>query len=186
MKRTVLFVNVALVCLALTVTACGAAEPTIDTPVSEINLTTADLGAGWSVRAEQLKEQLADTLGASDLVDANMRTFEGDKAILVSQLASVKTVASAKVTMAGDFVQAFKNGMEAELPGVTFSDIETPDIGEDPVMLAATIGDLGFKAYVLAFRKANVIATLFVMGPEDIVTADVLTGYGQKLEAKIQ
>ena len=186
MNRTYLSVNVTLICLTLVTVACGAQEPTIDTPVREINLTTADLGAGWSVREEQLKEQLADTLGASDLVDANMRIFEGEEAILVSQLASVKTVASAKTTMAGDFVQAFKNGMEAELPGVTFSDAETPDVGEEPVMLAATIGDLGFEAYVLAFRKANVIVTLFVMGSEDIVTAEMLTGYGRKLEAKIQ
>lgn len=186
MNRTHLSVNVTLICLTLLTFACGAQEPTIDTPVSEVNLTAADLGAGWSVREEQLKEQLADTLGTGDLVDANMRVFDGEEAVLVSQLASVKTVASAKATMAGDYFQAFKNGMEAELPGVTFNDTETPDVGEEPIMLAATIGDLGFEAYVLAFRKANVIATLFVMGSEDVVTAGMLTEYGRKLVAKIQ
>jgi len=186
MKRTLLFVNVALVCLALVAAACGAAEPTIDTPTAEMNLTAADLGAGWSVTEEQLRDQLADTLGASDLVDANMRIFRGDQAVLVSQLASVKSVASAKATMAGDFVEAFKNGMEAQLPGVTLVEVDAPDVGEEPVMLAATIGNLGMEAYVLAFRKANVVATLFVMGPGDVATAEMLTGYGQVLEAKIQ
>jgi hypothetical protein len=186
MNRIHLYVNVTLICLALTAAACGAREPTIDTPMAEVNLTAADLGAGWSLTEEQLKDQLAATLDAGDLVDANMRIFGAESAVLVSQLASVKSVASAKATMAEDFVKAFKDGMEAQLPNITLEETDAPDVGEEPVMLAATIGDLDMKAYVLAFRKANVIVTLFAMAPADVVTAEVLIGYGQALEAKIQ
>jgi hypothetical protein len=187
MKHLRLMLSLTVMCLLLLATACGAGEPTIETPVEEMNVTAADLGPNWSLQQEQGKGELADILDAGDLADANMRVFAAaaEQTTFVSQIISVNSVASAKATMAADFVDAFTTGIQSSLPGLALDETEAPNVGDEALMLGGNMSDLGFNVYVLAFRKANVIATLFLMGPAESVTQENAVDYAQKLEAKI-
>ena len=187
MKHSRLILSLTMMCLLLGVTACGGGEPTIETPVGEMNVTAADLGPDWSLQQEQGKGELADVLDAGDLADANIRVFAAaaEQTTFVSQIISVNSVASAKATMAADFVDAFTTGIQASLPELTLDEIESPSVGDEAVMLGGNMSDLGFNVYVLAFRKANVIATLFLMGPAEFVTKEGVVDYAKKVEAKI-
>ena len=187
MKHSRLILSLTMMCLLLWVTACGAGEPTIETPVGEMNVTAADLGPDWSLQQEQGKGELADVLDAGDLADANMRIFAAatEQAMFVSQIISVNSVVSAKATMAADFVDAFTTGIKSSLPDISLEEIESPGVGDEAVMLGGNMSDMGFNVYVLAFRKANVIATLFLMGPAESVTQESMVDYAQKVEAKI-
>lgn len=187
MKHSRLIFGLTVVCLLLSITACGSGEPTIETPAAEMNLTVADLGPEWSLQQEQGKDELATTLQAGDLVDADMRIFAAaaNQTMLVSQLISVKSVVSAKTTMAGEFVQAFTTGMQSLLPGVTLEELASPNVGEESVLMGGNVPDLDFNVYILAFRKTNVIATLFLMGPAESATEESVADYARKVEAKL-
>lgn len=187
MKHFRLIFSLTMMCLLFLATACGDGEPTIETPVGEMNVTAADLGPEWSLQQEQGKDELADVLDAGDLADANMRVFAAaaEQTTFVSQIISVNSVVSAKATMAADFVDAFTTGIQSSLPGLTLDEIESPGVGDEAIMLGGNMSDLGFNVYVLAFRKANVIATLFLMGPAESVSQESAVGYARTLEAKI-
>ena len=97
MKHSRLILSLTMMCLLLWVTACGAGEPTIETPVGEMNVTAADLGPDWALQQEQGQGELADVLDAGDLADANMRVFAAaaEQTTFVSQIISVNSVVSA-------------------------------------------------------------------------------------------
>lgn len=188
MKYSRLILSLTVLCLLLPVIGCGAGEPIIEMPAGEINLTTADLGSDWALQQEQGKDTLSTTLEANNLLDANLRTFtiQAQQMVLASQVINVKSVASAKATMSGDFVDAFTTGMQSVLPNLTLEAAEDPNIGEEGTMLTGNVTDLGLKVYVIAFRKANVIVALFMMGPEDLATKETIMDYSQKLASRIQ
>jgi len=188
MKHLRVILSLTVICSLLLATGCGAGEPTIETPVEEMNVTAADLGPDWSLQQEQGKDELADILDAGDLVDANMRVFAAaaEQTTFVSQILSVNSVASAKTTMAADFVDAFTAGIRSSLPELTLEEVDPPGVGDEAIMLEGEMSNMGFNIYVLAFRKANVIATLFLMGPTEFVNQESVASYAQKVEAKIQ
>lgn len=187
LKRWILSLGV--VGWLVTLGACGAAEPIIETPAGEMNFTAADLGARWSLQSEQgLSELMTDV--PDHALDANVRSFVASDAleVLVGMTLSTKSVASAERELKGSFVQDIMTSLQEMGSDGTFEEMDPPDVGDEAIMIGGqtSISDVAVDAYALTFRKANVIAMVFLIGPEDFANSVNVTQYGEDLEARIQ
>ena len=177
-----------MICLLLSTIACGSSEPTIETPAGEMNLTAADLGPEWSLVGEQGLDEMQDMNQAPHIQDANMRMLGADTitGFVMSIVFSTKTVASAEGEMKGSTVQGFAESIQEQVPGATIETMEPPDVGDEATMVGGSHPELGLNIYMLAFRKANVIALFSLIGSADSITEETVADYTQKLEAKMQ
>lgn len=185
-----LVLGLVMVWLLISAVACGAAEPIVETAAGDINLSAADLGSGWTMQQELTKEDLF-TDAPGHVLDANQRTFVSQEVpgkVVVSHVFSTKSVASAKREMEGDLVGAMTSTFEEQASEGTMEEVEPPGIGEDDTMLegTGTISGVPMEAFVVAFRKANVFAMVFLMGPTESATTEGAVGYAQELETRIQ
>lgn len=191
MKRSRLILSLTIVCLLLSVVACGPKEEmkeeVIETPAKEMNFSAADLGPDWS----QMQDLGLDVMPALDqphIQDASMRMFGAETitGMVMSIVFSTKTVALAQEEMKGEIVQHLGRDIEEQVAGVTLETLEPPQIGDEVVMVGGNHPELGLNIYVLTFRKANVIAMFSLIGSEESVTEGVALDYARKLEAKIR
>jgi len=186
-KRLILIL---VVCLLLSVVACGGQkEPIIETPAGEMNFSAADLGPNWSLQQEQgLNEILKEV--PKHVLDANMRVFLSMEpfGVITSLTYSTKSVSSARKEMKGMLVKDTIASLQEQVAGGTFKESEAPGIGDEAFMVGGkgSFSGMDVSAYVLVFRKANVIGMVFVVGPGEVATEESVMGYARKLEAKIQ
>ena len=107
--------------------------------------------------------------------------------VITSMTYSTKSVSSARKEMKGLLIKDTIAALQERVAAGTFEEVEAPGIGEE----AFTIGGKGsfsgmeVGAYVVVFRKANVIGMVFVIGPGEVATEEAVVDYAQKLEAKI-
>ena len=189
MKYSRSILSLIVICLLLWATACGSAEPVIETPAGEMNLTAADLGPGWSLVGEQGLDDMDDMqdMDQAHIQDANMRMFGADSitGFAMSIVFSTKTVVSAEGEMKGATVQSFVDSIQGQVPGATLETLEPPDVGDEAALVGGTHPELGLNIYLVIFRKANVITMFSLIGSADSVTEETVADYAQKLEAKI-
>jgi len=62
--------------------------------------------------------------------------------------------------------------------------MDPPDVGDEATMVGGTHSDIGLNLYVIAFRKANVIGMLMVMGDASSIDEAVAAGLAEAMEAK--
>ena len=187
MNRTRLILSLMTVCLLLSSIGCGSGGSAIETPAGEMNFSAADLGSDWSLQLDQSLDEIQGVSEEKAALDASLRTFATqDGRTLASQVLTVKTVTGAKNSMAEGFAEPTIAQLKAQLPGVGFEELTSPSIGEEAVLVGGTVSELGLNVYVLTFRKSNVIAMIFLLGPEAFASEASTADYGRKLEAKIQ
>jgi hypothetical protein len=192
MKHLHLIFGLTMVCSLLLPVACGSGEsatkePVIETAASEMNLSAADLGAGWSLQLEQSLDELPALKEEKAATDASLRTFvSAGGEVIASQTLTTKSATAAKNTMEAGMAEATINELKEQLPGLDFEEIEAPAVGDEAVLVWGDVSDLGLNVYVLSFRKSNVLALLFLLGPEEQFTEATVMDYAQKLEAKIR
>lgn len=190
MKYSRVILSLTIMCLLLGAAACGSGEPIIETAAADMNFSAADLGSGWSMQEElAMDEMLAEV--PDHALDANQRTFVSEEVlgkVMVSQMFSTKSVASAKREMKGDLVQTMTTAFEQQASGGSMVEMASPDLGDEAIMLGGegTVSGVGMRSYVVALRKANVFAMVFLMGPTESATKKAAMDYAQKLEARIQ
>lgn len=190
MKRAYTVPVLAVVVLLASTIACGSSEPAqpiVEKAAADLNLAAADLGGDWS----QILDQGLAEMPAMDqehVRDANMRMFSSTEltGMVTSIVFSTEGVASAEQEMRADSVQNLGADMETQVPGLTLQSVDAPDVGDEAVMVGGNVSELGMNVYALAFRKANVIVMLSVLGMEDEVTQDLVVGYARKVEARIE
>ena len=190
MKRSRLNLILAAVCLVLAALACVSgepAEPNVERSAADMNLTAADLGGDWALAADQGLGEMAD-IGEEDVEDANTRMFTSQEAtgMIMSIVFSTESVSAAKREMQGDAVQDLGAQLGAELPGASLEMLDPPDVGDEAVAVGGVYPELEMSVYMIAFRKANVIAMFSLMGAESSVDEAMLIEYARKLEAKIE
>lgn len=192
MKRSRLILSLAIVCLVLSLMACGAGESgikqaVIETPAGEINYSAADLGSDWSLMSDQGLDDMPE-MKQAHITDANMRMFGAEtiSGMAMSIVFTTNTIASAEKEMEGGSVQSFADDIREQVPGAALETLESPDIGDEATMVGGGHPDLGLNIYLVAFRKANVIVLFSLIGSADSVTEETVLDYARKLEAKIQ
>jgi hypothetical protein len=187
MNRTRLILILTTVCLLLSSIGCGSGGSTIETPAGEMNFSAADLGSDWSLQLDQSLDEIPGLSEEKAARDASLRTFATqDGRTIASQVLTVKTVAGAENSMAEGFAEPTIAELKAQLPGITFEQLASPTVGDETVLVGGNISELGLNVYVLTFRKSNVIAMIFLLGPETFASEASTADYGRKLEAKIQ
>lgn len=190
MKRAYIVPILALTALVLSTLACGSTEPAqpiIETAAADMNLSAADLGFDWSPMSDQGLDEMP-AMDQPHIRDANMRMFSSESlmGMVTSILFSAESVAAAQQEMQGDAVQNLGADMEAQLENLTLAKLDAPDLGDEAVMVGGNIPELNMNVYVLALRKANVVAMVSVLGTAETVTEDLMADYAQKLETKIK
>ncbi|HID88476.1 MAG TPA: hypothetical protein EYH27_02500 [Anaerolineales bacterium] len=176
-----------LVVLGLVLTAgCGGKEPIIETAAADMNLTAEEMGAGWTLMAEQGLEEMPTIREFPNVQDANSRMFGNEESagMLISMVLTTGSVASARQEMQGKSFQDMMGGMEEDL-GIAMADLTPPDVGDEALLMGGTEEELSLNVYVCAFRKANVIAVFALIGPTDAVDEGTVAQYAQALEAKM-
>ena len=189
MKYSRLILSLTIVCLLLAAVACGAPEPIIETPAGEMNFAAADLGAEWTMESEQGLNALMEN-PPDHARDASVRSFTANEPlrVFVSMTISTNSVASAKSEMKGSFVQDIMTSLQDMGSDGTFEEMAAPEIGDETIMIGGNtnLSGVGMDAYALTFRKANVIAMVFLLGPGEFANEGNATDYAQELEARIQ
>ncbi len=189
MKYSRLILSLTIVCLLLSTVACGAPEPIIETSAGEMNFTAEDLGPEWSMESEQGLSDMMEEI-PDHARDANVRSFIANDPlrVFVGMTISTKSVASAKSEMKGAFVQDILTSLQDMGSGGTFEEMAAPEIGDETIMVGGntTVSGVAMDAYALTFRKANVIAMVFLLGPGEFANEENATDYAQELEARIQ
>jgi hypothetical protein len=177
-----------MVGLLLSTIACGSSEPVIETSTAEMNLRAADIGPGWTMSAEQDAEETPE-LDLPHVQDGNMRMFEAEETIgmVIGYVISTKTVAAAEKEMAsGEATSSFEESLQAQVPEISLEMLQSPDVGDEAVMVGGSHPDLGLNIYMLTFRKANVIVMLAAIAPEEFASEEAMVNYAGKVEARIQ
>ncbi|HDN79270.1 MAG TPA: hypothetical protein ENG33_02235 [Chloroflexi bacterium] len=190
MKYYRLILGLVAICLLLSMAACGPKEPIIETPAKEMNLSAEDLGSGWKLDAEQNYDEMGAEV-KKYFKDGNFRSFSlEEKGMALSQVVCASTVSLVqKAVKEADPMKMFMDGLKQDWPEATTEIVEAPDIGEEPSLGKLSLsmeGGITLNAWVLIFRKANVLALVSLIGAEDFATKELITEYGRKLEAKIQ
>jgi hypothetical protein len=177
-----------VVCLLLSVMGCGPNEPIIEMPAADMNFSAADLGPGWSLDAEQGLDELMEE-APTHVLDASMRAFTSVELMgsIVSMLFRTKSVASAQREMNGAFVEEIQAGLQGMAADSAFEEKASPSIGDEAMTIGgkATLSGIEVNGYVLTFRRANVIAMVFLLAPGEFATEENVATYARRLEAKI-
>ena len=189
MYEKIVVLSLAFVLLLGGAAACGPSEPLVETAAADINLSAADVGTGWEMQQElTLEDIFADA--PRHALDANQRTFSSQEVlgkVLVSQVFSTKTVASAEREMRGDLVEAMTTAFEQQATGASMEEMTAPELGDEALMLGGrgSVSGIEMVANVVALREANVFALVFLMGPTGSATADDAVAYARTLDLRI-
>jgi len=166
--------------------ACGPQAELIEKPAEDMNLTAADLGAGYSLVDEQGIDALKVSMDLpedEELNDANYRMFETDTGIVLAVVLTLNR--EVKPEELDELTGGFERGVASELPGTVLEPLGTPSIGDQASMTGAEFADLGAAMYFLGFRKSNVVGVVAVVGLTDMATQELTTQLGQKMAGKI-
>ena len=169
--------------------SCGPSEPIVETAAADINLSGSDLGTGWSMQQELTMDEIFDDAPRHAL-DANQRTFSSQEVlgkVLVCQVFSTKSVASAQREMQGDLVEAMTTAFEQQASGGAMEEMDAPELGDEALMLggSGSVSDVAMDAYVVALREANVFALVFLMGPTGSATAEDAIEYARTVDLRL-
>jgi hypothetical protein len=185
MRRVRLVLGLMALCLLLALAGCGT-EELIETSAVAMNLEASDLGSGWS--------QMGGDMGVADMPAAdvpyveefNMRMFgrELSMEMVITMVFRIQDVDSARQEMASGAVEQIASDLETQVPGATMMRMDPPDVGDEETMVGGTHSDIGLNLYVIAFRKANVIGMLMVMGDASSIDEAVAAGLAEAMEAK--
>jgi hypothetical protein len=157
-----------------------------------MNLVPEDLGGEYLLLMEFSLEDLRAEMEPEmiELVQsANARVFgspEGEDAVM-SFVISLETVEAAE-----EYFLTELEDLEAEVqesqPGLTFEELPAPDLGDESILVGATIEEQGrtIEVYILAIRKSNVLGTVMIVGPKGTFDETMVHVIGGKLAARFE
>ena len=199
MKRLgVLFLLLSIVLLLV---ACGPAEPIVEVKAAEINLTAADLGAGFTLAEES---DLAAILGRTRittedkgvLADADRRVFISTNVVTATSgvtatqpitrsqvIVTVQTynASGAAQSGLGEVRDALKEVLAQNAALVA---VNAATVGDQSELWAAEMPNRGARIYLFICRRYNVIGVVMAVGPTTLEQTWVL-GLGQTLANRV-
>ncbi len=174
--------SVAVLAVFVVISLLGRGDPLFDQAAAKLNLSTADLGAGFVIT----EDRGADAANDEDLRDANTRDFESDSVFIRSVVMVGKKNFS---DTPDELIDVLEQSMQQETSVVAkFEKSQTVLIGDRGGVESFTLTGLSgsLQGYMAAFIQRNVIVLIIEMGPEDQVTKESVQQHARLIANRLQ
>ena len=173
--------------IVLLIAACGPGGAVVKVPAIEMNLSVEDLRESYTQRNAIDFEQLLELVKLEypdKATDGHMRTFADQDSQLISVVLRFDSASTAKSALK-DVKNYFEVPFQDEVPGLLFTELSAPEIGDDVVFEGAELLEQESRVYLIAFRKNNVIGMVVVVGPSDALDEIWISGLAQTMATRV-